>query len=68
MAQVVPVPGLAEEPVQLTVRGSQEDQNLLAALIWRFKAAYPGRMYDITLEAVEEPEILRRYQKDIRLQ
>jgi len=57
-------PALAEETIQLTVWGSHRDHALLASLIWEFKQANPDRTFDISLEAVEEPDLWNRYQKD----
>ena len=62
MALVTPV--LAEEAIQMTVWGSHADHALLASLIWEFKQANPDKVFDIALEAVEEPELWSRYQKD----
>jgi len=57
-------PALAEEAIQMTVWGSHEDHALLASLIWEFKQSRPDKVYDISLEAVEEPELWRRYLQD----
>jgi len=57
-------PALAEDVIQLTVWGSRGDQDIFAALIQEFKRDHPDQRYDITLQAIEEPELWDRYQQD----
>jgi len=58
------MPALAEDTVRLTVWGSQGDQNILAALIQEFRKDHSDQRYEITLQAVEEPDLWDRYQQD----
>ena len=64
LAPVVPALGL--EAIQLTVWGPQGDQDILAALIYEYKKERPDQRFDITLQAVEEPDVWTRYKQDSR--
>ena len=55
---------LADEPIQLTVWGAQSTQDVLAALVNEFKKDHPEKEYDITIRAVEEPDLWFRYLED----
>jgi len=57
-------PALAEDTIRLTVWGSQGDQDILAALIQEFKRDRPDQGFEITLQAVEEPDLWDRYWQD----
>ena len=54
----------SDETVRLTVWGAQSTQVVLAALINEFKQDHPDKQYDITLKAVEEPDLWFRYRED----
>jgi len=66
LALVTPAVTLAaeEDTVQLTVWGAQSTQDILAALVNEFKQNHPEKQYDITIKAVEEPDLWFRYQED----
>jgi arabinogalactan oligomer/maltooligosaccharide transport system substrate-binding protein len=57
-------PVLAQETISLTVWGPRGDQEILASLIKDFQQEHPENLYDITLEAVEEPDVWERYLED----
>ncbi len=52
-------------PYDLTLWGSQDDQELLAELVEDFKAANPDNEYNITLGVVGEPDALEQVVGDL---
>ena len=49
-----PSGGGSDGPVNLTLWGAEEDQNLLADLVEQFKAAYPDQTFNITIGVESE--------------
>lgn len=49
-----PSGGGSDGPVNLTLWGAEEDQNLLAELVGKFKAAYPDQTFNITIGVESE--------------
>lgn len=52
------------EPISLKVWGSQEDQTMLGEMIEAFKAANPGKTWNIELGVVGENDARTRYLED----
>jgi arabinogalactan oligomer/maltooligosaccharide transport system substrate-binding protein len=57
-------PAPTGETVTLKVWASQEEQELLAAMIEEFKAANPENTYEITQGVVAEPDAYAKYSED----
>lgn len=49
-----PSGGGSDGPIDLTLWGAEEDQNLLADLVEKFKAAYPDQTFNITIGVESE--------------
>lgn len=53
-SQNTPSGGEPAGPISLTLWGAEEDQNLLADLVAKFKAAYPDQTFNITIGVESE--------------
>ena len=53
-SQNTPSGGEPSGPIDLTLWGAEEDQNLLADLVEKFKAAYPDQTFNITIGVESE--------------
>ncbi|MHC1786600.1 MAG: extracellular solute-binding protein [Christensenellales bacterium] len=64
LALSLALPAMASETIKLKVWGSQDDQVMLGEMVEAFKAANPGKTFEIEFGVVGEPDAKTRYLED----